>query len=50
MSAHIRKRDTAEVGDLEITTPGLFDSIKTGLQKTFSEDNLNVSWFEMEKF
>ena len=42
MTAHIQKRDT-EVGDVEITTQGIFDAFKSGLEKTFSADNLNVS-------
>lgn len=43
MTAHIQKRDTSEVGDVEITTQGILDAFKSGLEKTFSADNLNVS-------
>lgn len=43
MSAHIQKRDTS-TGDVEITTPNLLDSFKNGLQKTFSDENINVSF------
>lgn len=43
MSAHIEKRDTEAVGDVEITTQGLLDMFKSGFEKTFSDDNINVS-------
>lgn len=42
MSARIEKRDTAEQAT-EVTTESIFDSIKSGIKKTFSDDNINVS-------
>lgn len=42
MSARIQ-RDTADQA-IEITTESFFDSIKSGLKKTFSDENVNVSW------
>lgn len=45
MSAHIVKRDAGEqqIDAIEITTESLFGSIRSGLKKTFSDENIEVS-------
>jgi hypothetical protein len=47
MSAHIEKRDA---GDVEITTQGIIDLFKSGITKTFSDDNINVGFLLLIKF
>jgi hypothetical protein len=42
LSARIEKRDAVEQAT-EITTESLLDSFKSGIKKTFSDENLNVS-------
>lgn len=45
MSARIVKRDAGEqqIDAIEITTESLFGSIRSGLKKTFSDENIEVS-------
>lgn len=45
MSARVEKREAEpEAVDVEITTQGLLDLFKSGFEKTFSDDNINVSF------
>lgn len=45
MSAHIEKRDAPNVQDaaIPVTTESILDTLKNGVQKTFSQDSLDVS-------